>query len=133
MDKISRSYAFKNTNSGLTPTSPRSLKDLKQRELHQKAAQVADSVLQEGRQVDSFLKSMEGKPQDTNQDFPGHVTVKGARYHGLSLDGGTVRANYHPRELNGTEATVTKKNTFWFDEKTGFRVTEDGDVTRTIN
>lgn len=132
MNQITRTFSFRSTSAGLSPTSPRSLKDLQQNALHQKAAQVAESVQQQGREIDASINSKEGSAADSNQDFPGHVTVAGLEYDGKKLDGGTVRASRHPRELDGTKATLTKERMFWFDSKTEYRVKGDS-VARVLN
>ena len=134
MTPISRKYSFRKTEAGLIPTSPRSLSDLKDQSLYQSAAKLAQDIQQQGQELDTFIRSLDEKPQDTNHDFPGHVTIQDVDFKGLRLsNAGTVAASHHPRELDGTQGTLTKKRTLWFDEKTNLRVEGSGGVSKTLN
>ena len=93
MTPISRKYSFRKTEAGLIPTSPRSLSDLKDQSLYQSAAKLAQDIQQQGQELDTFIRSLDEKPQDTNHDFPGHVTIQDVDFQGLRLsNAGTVAA-----------------------------------------
>lgn len=130
MDTVTRTYTFRQTPSGLSPTSPRSLKDLQDSTMLMKAARTAESIQREASDVDTFLRSLDEKPQDTNHDFPGHVTVSDVAYGEQSISGGTVRSSEHPRKLAGTQATLTRPRFLWFPEKTDYETGEGGNHSR---